>query len=186
MSKAFPSIAPEDLAPTPAEELGFRVKLLGVAVRTAKGIEQRCTQPWCRIIVDCTSDGRHQCGNHRPAKVFRPIISVAGTLGWSGNRQSAVVADIADRLARHFAPNRSDVRRRRSCARHKKAPMERHEGMAIISLDGARSRRYCLRPSPTRLRGTKNFHRIASCNAMPTVLKRTAPAGGKLRRCRSS
>jgi homoserine dehydrogenase len=33
------SIAPEDLRA--AEELGFRVKLLGVAVRTAKGIEQR-------------------------------------------------------------------------------------------------------------------------------------------------
>src|SRR4051812_4903106 len=33
------SIAPEDLRA--AEELGYRVKLLGVAVRTAKGIEQR-------------------------------------------------------------------------------------------------------------------------------------------------
>ncbi len=33
------SIKPEDLRA--AEELGFRVKLLGVAVRTAKGIEQR-------------------------------------------------------------------------------------------------------------------------------------------------
>ena len=33
------SIAPEDLRA--AAELGYRVKLLGVAVRTAKGIEQR-------------------------------------------------------------------------------------------------------------------------------------------------
>src|SRR6202048_334144 len=36
------SIAPEDLRA--AEELGYRVKLLGVAVRTAKGLEQRVHQ----------------------------------------------------------------------------------------------------------------------------------------------
>ena len=40
------SITPEDLRA--AEELGYRVKLLGVAVRTAKGTSSGCTRPWCR------------------------------------------------------------------------------------------------------------------------------------------
>jgi homoserine dehydrogenase len=44
------SIAPLDLAM--AQELGFRIKLLGVAERTATGIER-------------TGHGRHQCGNRR-------------------------------------------------------------------------------------------------------------------------
>ena len=40
------SIAPEDLAW--ADELGYRVKLLGVAVKTDKGSSSACIRPWCR------------------------------------------------------------------------------------------------------------------------------------------
>ncbi len=40
------SIAPEDLRA--AEELGYRVKLLGVAVRPRPASSSACIRPWCR------------------------------------------------------------------------------------------------------------------------------------------
>ena len=58
------SIKPEDLRA--AEELGYRVKLLGVAVRTAKGHRAaRASDHGAEDVVDRPGDGRHQCGDHR-------------------------------------------------------------------------------------------------------------------------
>ena len=58
------SITPADL--TAADELGYRVKLLGVAVKTAKGIEQRVHPTMVRKeFGHRPSDGRDQCRDHR-------------------------------------------------------------------------------------------------------------------------
>src|SRR3984885_2831118 len=102
------SIAPEDLSA--AEELGYRVKLLGVAVRTAKGIEQRV----------------------HPTMVPKSS-SIAQVMGVTNAAPaSAVLADIAD-VARGIraTPFGRPVERLRVT---KKAPMERHEGGYYIRL----------------------------------------------------
>ena len=58
------SITPEDLAA--ADELGYRVKLLGVAVKTEKGIEQRVHPTMVpKETADRAGDGRDQCGHRR-------------------------------------------------------------------------------------------------------------------------
>src|ERR1044072_852533 len=87
------SIAPEDLRA--AEELGYRVKLLGVAVRTAEGIEQRLhptmfpKSPSIAQVMGrptaATSDGEG-----------RPPTTLVGPGAGRAATASAVVADIAD------------------------------------------------------------------------------------------
>ena len=58
------SIAPEDLRA--AEELGYRVKLLGVAVTDRQGHRAaRASDHGAEIVLDRAGDGRHQCGHHR-------------------------------------------------------------------------------------------------------------------------
>ncbi|HEY1544113.1 MAG TPA: homoserine dehydrogenase [Xanthobacteraceae bacterium] len=123
------SIAPEDLAA--ADELGYRVKLLGVAVRTEKGIEQRVHPTMipkdgaiAQVMgvtnaVSIDADG------------FAPITLVGPGAGGHATA-SAVVADIGD-IARgvRTAPFG------RPCARLaavKQAPMQRHEGGYYIRL----------------------------------------------------
>ena len=125
------SIAPEDLRA--ADELGYRVKLLGVAVDTGKGIEQRVHPTMVpEIILDRAGDGRHQCGDHR---------------------RRGDCADHAGRSRRRRSGDRHrqiKTRHRRCRARYprakpfgrpvtrlratKKAPMERHEGGYYIRL----------------------------------------------------
>jgi homoserine dehydrogenase len=123
------SIAPEDLRA--AEELGFRVKLLGVAVRTAKGIEQRVHPTMVRksssiaqvmgVTNAVTIDGAG----------ISPITLVGPGAGGAATA-SAVVADIAD-VARGIRamPFGRPVARLQAT---KKAPMERHEGGYYIRL----------------------------------------------------
>jgi homoserine dehydrogenase len=123
------SIAPEDLEA--ADELGYRVKLLGVAVRTEKGIEQRVHPTMipkdgaiAQVMgvtnaVSIDADG------------FAPITLVGPGAGGHATA-SAVVADIGD-IARgvRTAPFG------RPCARLaavKRAPMQRHEGGYYIRL----------------------------------------------------
>ncbi len=123
------SISPEDLAA--ADELGYRVKLLGVAVRTAKGIEQRVhptmipkDNPIAQVMgvtnaVSIEAEG------------FAPITLVGPGAGGQATA-SAVVADIGD-IARgvRTAPFG------RPCAKlnvSKRAPMQRHEGGYYIRL----------------------------------------------------
>jgi homoserine dehydrogenase len=123
------SIAPEDLRA--ASELGYRVKLLGVAVRTAKGIEQRVHPTMVRksssiaqvmgVTNAVTIDGEGI-----------PPITLVGPGAGGAATASAVVADIAD-VARgvRVNPFGRPVDRLRAT---EKAPMERHEGGYYIRL----------------------------------------------------
>jgi homoserine dehydrogenase len=123
------SIKPEDLRA--AAELGYRVKLLGVAVRTAKGIEQR-VHP---TMVPKSSSIAQVMGVTNAVTVDGegiPPITLVGPGAGGAATASAVVADIAD-VARDL--------RARPCGRPaerlretKKAPMERHEGGYYIRL----------------------------------------------------
>jgi homoserine dehydrogenase len=123
------SIAPEDLRA--AEELGYRVKLLGVAVRTAKGIEQR-VHP---TMVPKSSSIAQVMGVTNAVTIDGegiPPITLVGPGAGGAATASAVVADIAD-VARGIRalPFGRPVERLRAI---KKAPMERHEGGYYIRL----------------------------------------------------
>jgi homoserine dehydrogenase len=123
------SLTPEDLRA--ADELGYRVKLLGVAVRTATGIEQRVHPTMVPkdqalaqvmgVINAVTID----------AEGIAPITLVGAGAGGAATA-SAVVADIADvaRGARALPFGRSAKNLKAS----KKAPMQRHEGGYYIRL----------------------------------------------------
>ncbi len=117
------SIKPEDLRA--AEELGYRVKLLGVAVRTAKGIEQR-VHP---TMVPKTSSIAQVMGVTNAVTIDGegiPPITLVGPGAGGAATASAVIADIADvaRGIRAMPFGRPTARLRAT----KKAPMERHEG----------------------------------------------------------
>jgi homoserine dehydrogenase len=123
------SIAPEDLRA--AADLGFRVKLLGVAVRTAKGIEQR-VHP---TMVPKTSSIAQVMDVTNAVTIDGegiPPITLVGPGAGGAATASAVVADIAD-VARGIRalPFGRPVERLRAI---EKAPMERHEGGYYIRL----------------------------------------------------
>ena len=117
------SIAAADLAA--ADELGYRVKLLGVAVKTAKGIEQRVHPTMLRKdssiaqVMGVTNAVTIDAEGINPMTLVGPGAGGAATA-------SAVLSDIAD-VARGLKPapfgrpsaKLKDVR---------KAPMQRHEG----------------------------------------------------------
>src|SRR5712672_2173429 len=114
-----------------AEELGYRIKLLGVAVKTDKGIEQRVHPTMVRKdsaiaqvmgVTNAVSIG---------AEGFAPITLVGPGAGGNATA-SAVVDDIAD-IARgvRAAPfGRPSGKLKVS----KKAPMQRHEGGYYIRM----------------------------------------------------
>jgi homoserine dehydrogenase len=123
------SISPQDLRA--AEQLGYRVKLLGVAVRTAKGIEQR-VHP---TMVPKTSSIAQVMGVTNAVTIDGegiPPITLVGPGAGGAATASAVVADIAD-AARSIRvlPFGRPVGRLRTTT---KAPMERHEGGYYIRL----------------------------------------------------
>ncbi|CCE08741.1 homoserine dehydrogenase (HDH) [Bradyrhizobium sp. STM 3843] len=123
------SIAPEDLRA--AAELGYRVKLLGVAMRTAKGIEQR-VHP---TMVPKSSSIAQVMGVTNAVTIDGegiPPITLVGPGAGGAATASAVVADIAD-VARgvRAAPFGRPVETLRAT---EKAPMERHEGGYYIRL----------------------------------------------------
>jgi homoserine dehydrogenase len=114
-----------------AEELGYRIKLLGVAVKTDKGIEQRVHPTMVRKdsaiaqVMDVTNAVTID------AEGFPPITLVGPGAGGMATA-SAVVADIAD-IARgvRAAPfGRPSAKLKVS----KKAPMQRHEGGYYIRM----------------------------------------------------
>lgn len=123
------SITPEDL--NAAQELGYRVKLLGVAVRTKTGIEQR-VHP---TMVPRTSSIAQVMGVTNAVTVdgegFAPITLVGPGAGAAATAAS-VVADLADvaRGVRALPFGRPVAR----LGTTKKAPMERHEGGYYIRL----------------------------------------------------
>ena len=123
------SIASEDLEA--AEELGYRVKLLGVAVRTAQGIEQR-VHP---TMVPKDSAIAQVMGVTNAVSIdadgISPITLVGPGAGGEATA-SAVVADLGDiargaRMAAFGRPSAALVESRR-------APMQRHEGGYYIRL----------------------------------------------------
>src|SRR5215470_9935419 len=123
------SLAPEDLEA--ADELGYRVKLLGVAMKTPKGIEQRVHPTMVRkdsaiaqvmgvtnaVTIDATD--------------INPLTLVGPGAGGSATA-SAVLSDIGD-IARgvRTAPFGRPTAR---LATVRKAPMQRHEGGYYIRL----------------------------------------------------
>ncbi|HEX7871704.1 MAG TPA: homoserine dehydrogenase, partial [Sphingobium sp.] len=95
------SIAPEDLRA--AEELGYRVKLLGVAVRTAKGIEQR-VHP---TMVPKSSSIAQVMGVTNAVTIDGegiPAITLVGPGAGGAATASAVVADIIDVARDEYGP----------------------------------------------------------------------------------
>lgn len=123
------AITPLDLKM--ADELGYRIKLLGVAERTKTGIEQRVhptmvpkSSPIAQVMgvtnaVTIDADAVHE-------------ITLVGPGAGGGPTASAVIADIAD-IARGTAglPFGMPVARLEQPAR---APMQRHEGGYYIRL----------------------------------------------------
>ncbi len=123
------SLAPEDLAW--ADELGYRVKLLGVAVKTENGIEQRVHPTMVRKDTAIAQVMGVTNAVSIDADGIAPITLVGPGAGGVATA-SAVVADIGD-IARgvRTAPfGRPSARLFTS----RKAPMQRHEGGYYIRL----------------------------------------------------
>ncbi len=123
------SIAPADLEA--ADELGYRVKLLGVAVRTDTGIEQR-VHP---TMVPKESAIAQVMGVTNAVTVdvegFAPVTLVGPGAGGEATA-SAVVADIADIARGTIRPPFG--RPAAELAAAGRAPMQRHEGGYYIRL----------------------------------------------------
>src|SRR5881394_4553585 len=123
------SITPQDLKA--AADLGYRLKLLGVAVRTRTGIEQR-VHP---TMVPKSSSIAQVMGVTNAVTIDGegiPPITLVGPGAGAAATASAVVADIAD-VARGIRakPFGRPVEKLRATT---KAPMERHEGGYYIRL----------------------------------------------------
>jgi homoserine dehydrogenase len=114
-----------------AEELGYRIKLLGVAVKTDKGIEQRVHPTFVRKDAAIAQVMEVTNAVTVDAEGIPPITLVGPGAGGMATA-SAVVADIAD-IARgvRAAPfGRPSGKLKVS----KKAPMQRHEGGYYIRM----------------------------------------------------
>jgi homoserine dehydrogenase len=123
------SIAPEDIEA--ADELGYRVKLLGVAVRTEKGIEQR-VHP---TMIPKDSAVAQVMGVTNAVSIdaegFAPITLVGPGAGGHATA-SAVVADIGDVARGVRTPPFGRPIAKLTASRQ--APMQRHEGGYYIRL----------------------------------------------------
>src|SRR5712672_1861053 len=123
------SITPEDL--DAADALGYRVKLLGVAVKTEQGIEQRVHPTMVPKDTAIAQVAGVTNAVTIDADAMEPITLVGPGAGGMATA-SAVVSDIGD-IARgvRTAPfGRPSARLTTS----KKAPMQRHEGGYYIRL----------------------------------------------------
>jgi homoserine dehydrogenase len=123
------SITPADLKA--ADELGYRVKLLGVAVATEKGIEQR-VHP---TMVPKDSAIAQVMGVTNAVTVDADAVQAITLVGPGAGGMataSAVVADIGDIARGVRTPPFGRAADRLSVSR--KAPMQRHEGGYYIRL----------------------------------------------------
>ena len=123
------SITPADLAA--ADELGYRVKLLGVAVATEKGIEQR-VHP---TMVRKDSAIAQVMGVTNAVTVDADAVDAITLVGPGAGGMataSAVVADIGDIARGVRTPPFGRAANRLAAIR--KAPMQRHEGGYYIRL----------------------------------------------------
>src|SRR5690606_25836010 len=114
-----------------ADELGYRIKLLGVAVRTDKGIEQRVHPTMVRKDAAIAQVMGVTNAVTIDAEGMAPITLVGPGAGGAATA-SAVVSDIAD-----IARGTLQAPFGRPCARlsvNRKAPMQRHEGGYYIRL----------------------------------------------------
>lgn len=124
------SIAPADLAA--ADELGYRIKLLGVAVRTPKGIEQRVHPTMVRKdssiaqVMGVTNAVTIDADGINPITLVGPGAGGAATA-------SAVLSDIADVARGLKAPPFGRPTGKLTAVQ--KAPMQRHEGGYYIRLE---------------------------------------------------
>jgi homoserine dehydrogenase len=123
------SIAAADLAA--ADELGYRVKLLGVAVKTPQGIEQRVHPTMVRKDSSIAQVMGVTNAVTIDAEGINPITLVGPGAGGAATA-SAVLSDIADvaRGVRAAAFGRPTAQ----LASVRKAPMQRHEGGYYIRL----------------------------------------------------
>ncbi len=114
-----------------AAELGYRIKLLGVAVRTEAGIEQRVHPTMVRKDSAIAQVMGVTNAVTVDAEGLSPITLVGPGAGGAATA-SAVVADLAD-VARgvHTPPFGRPVARMTAI---RKAPMQRHEGGYYIRL----------------------------------------------------
>ena len=123
------SIQPADLAA--ADELGYRVKLLGVAVKTAQGIEQRVHPTMVRKesaiaqVMGVTNAVTVDAEGLNPLTLIGPGAGGMATA-------SAVLSDIAD-IARGVKVTPFG-RPAAKLVAVRKAPMQRHEGGYYIRL----------------------------------------------------
>jgi homoserine dehydrogenase len=123
------SIAPADLAA--ADELGYRVKLLGVAVKTAKGIEQRVHPTMVRKDSAIAQVPGVTNAVTVDAQGINPITLMGPGAGGLATA-SAVLADICDIARGVRLPPFG--RPAAQLAAVRKAPMQRHEGGYYIRL----------------------------------------------------
>ena len=123
------SIAPADLAA--ADELGYRVKLLGVAMKTPKGIEQRVHPTMVRKDSSIAQVMGVTNAVTIDAQGINPLTLVGPGAGGAATA-SAVLSDIADiaRGAKTMPFGRPTAR----LTSVRKAPMQRHEGGYYIRL----------------------------------------------------
>ncbi|RDV05596.1 homoserine dehydrogenase [Undibacter mobilis] len=124
------SIAPADLAA--ADELGYRIKLLGVAVRTGKGIEQRVHPTMVRKDSSIAQVMGVTNAVTIDAEGINPITLVGPGAGGAATA-SAVLSDIADVARGLKAPPFG--RPTGKLVAVQKAPMQRHEGGYYIRLE---------------------------------------------------
>ena len=123
------SIQPADIAA--ADELGYRVKLLGVAVRTAKGVEQRVHPTMVRKDSAIAQVMGVTNAVTIDPKGINPITLIGPGAGGMATAAS-VLSDVAD-VARgmRLPPFGRPVARLSGTS---KAPMQRHEGGYYIRL----------------------------------------------------
>jgi homoserine dehydrogenase len=123
------SITPADLAA--ASELGYRIKLLGVAVKTAEGIEQRVhptmvpKESAIAQVMGVTNAVTVDAEGLAPITLIGPGAGGAATA-------SAIIADLADIARGVVTPPFGRPASRMTTIR--KAPMQHHEGGYYIRL----------------------------------------------------
>ena len=123
------SIAAADLSA--ADELGYRVKLLGVAVRTPKGIEQRVHPTMVRKDSSIAQVMGVTNAVTIDAEGINPLTLVGPGAGGAATA-AAVLSDIADVARGLKAPPFGRPTAELGSVR--KAPMQRHEGGYYIRL----------------------------------------------------
>jgi homoserine dehydrogenase len=124
------SIQPADLAA--ADELGYRIKLLGVAVRTGKGIEQRVHPTMVRKDSSIAQVMGVTNAVTIDAEGINPITLVGPGAGGAATA-SAVLSDIADVARGLKGPPFGRPTGKLTAVQ--KAPMQRHEGGYYIRLE---------------------------------------------------